>query len=198
MNTTESWDSTFKEGKDFTSFNEIFLDEILIPALNKSDTTKKQLLDVGCGTGDVLFKMMKRGWNVTGIDGSSEAVRIALARTGLGTERILAGDIDQGILDELTGKKFDLITVKLVIAFVKDKKRMISSMKNLLSEHGKLVLISPLIYEGITYTKPNTTGIGVKESELSNILKATFREVDLFHRDFIDDNGVIGYYLCEG
>ena len=197
MNTIEAWNNVFKAGKDFTSFNEIFLDKILLPLLNeKPGMTKKELLDIGCGTGDVLFKMMNRGWNVTGVDGSSEAVQMALVRTGLGTERILVGDINNGALDVFTGRKFDLIITKLVIAFVKDKKLMLSRVRELLSNHGKLLIISPLLYEGTTYTKPHTTGIAVRESELSNILKTTFHEFNLIHRDFADDNGVTGYYIC--
>lgn len=197
MSTEEHWDNTFKEGKDFTTLNEVFLDEVLAPHITeilKSET--KTALDVGCGTGDTVLKLMKRGFMVKGIDVSGEAVRIAKERTSLDDNHILVGNIDDGALNQFVGETYNLITMKLVLAFMKDKKSVLCVLAKLLSKNGKLLIITPLIYPNVTYEKKRTIGISVNEVELSQILNEVFVSHELIHKDFQDDNSVIGYYLC--
>lgn len=198
MNPKERWDEVFKQGKDFTTLNDIFIDEELLPRLTpKEGVTPRTLLDVGCGTGDVLMRMQKRGFDVTGIDASSEAVRIARERTGLDEQSVVEGDIDALGLDKFHANTYDLITNKLVIAFIKDKKVFLKNIHDLLSENGQLLLITPLLYSGTEYIKPHTRGIAVDVEIVGTLLNEQFSSVNLFHKDFMDDNGVLGYYLCE-
>lgn len=196
MNPKERWDEVFKQGKDFTTLNVVFLDEELFPRLSSSAVdTPRTFLDIGCGTGDALMKMQERGFAVSGIDASAEAVRIAREKTGL-NEEIVVGDIDAGDLGQFEQNKYDLIFVKLVIAFIKDKESFVKNIRSLLSENGQLLLMTPLVYPDTEYTKPNTKGIAVDAGIIDALLKKNFSKVDLFHKDYLDDNGVLGYYLC--
>lgn len=197
MTPKERWDAVFKEGKDFTSFNEIFIDEVLVPKLSKIEqNTEQKLLDIGCGKGDLMFKMKNRGFIVSGIDASDEAMEVARKLVGDDEAEIISGDLDEEALSHFRGKKFDLITMKLVIAFIKDKAEILKEVNNLLKEDGKFLLITPLTRQDITYTKAQTKGIAVDAILIETLLKSTFSKFELIHRDFIEDNGVVGYYLC--
>ncbi|MCP5464536.1 MAG: methyltransferase domain-containing protein [Deltaproteobacteria bacterium] len=60
------------------------------------DLPKGRLLDVGCGTGDVLNEALLRGYNATGIDASEGMVQKAKTRHGLDDQQIkvsLADDL---------------------------------------------------------------------------------------------------------
>lgn len=197
MTPKERWDAVFKEGKDFTTFNEIFIDEVLLPRLSQmKQKTEPTLLDIGCGKGDLMFKMKKRGFIVSGIDASDEAVRIARELVDESDTAIISGDLDEDALRFFQGKKFNLITMKLVIAFIKDQAGILREINDLLEDDGKFLLITPLIRQEVTYTKPQTKGIAVDAILIETLLKSSFGKFELIHRDFIEDNGVVGYYLC--
>jgi cyclopropane fatty-acyl-phospholipid synthase-like methyltransferase len=70
--------------------------------------TPGRALDLGCGTGTNLVTLANRGWQVTGIDFSGHAVKVArrrLASLGL-SGKIIQGDVSRKL--KLDGK-FDLI-----------------------------------------------------------------------------------------
>lgn len=57
-----------------------------------SDGNGRRLLDLGCGTGDHLARYRKQGYDVAGVDGSGEMLRIAqLNNPGV---EILASDVE--------------------------------------------------------------------------------------------------------
>lgn len=196
MDTKERWDKAFAEGKDFNSLNEIFVDTELMPRLEKFlPSDSRSVLDIGCGTGDVLCKMQKRGFQVTGVDASSVAVEIARVKTGIGAERIIVGDLDKGALDQFKGP-YTLITMKLVVAFVSDRSKLFADIKRLLHPRGVFLVLSPVTYSGVSYSKPITKSIAVDEECLLVDLSHVFPQVECIHKDYLDDNGILGYYLC--
>lgn len=44
---SKKWNEGYKEGRDYTTLNEVFVDEILIPQIETSISTRR-LLDIGC------------------------------------------------------------------------------------------------------------------------------------------------------
>ena len=69
-----------------------------------------RVLDAGCGNGKGLLAMAERGWRVTGVDFSDEAVRLcetALGRRGLSAELLVA---------DATELPFDDATFDAVVA----------------------------------------------------------------------------------
>ncbi len=97
-----------------------------------------RMLEVGCGTGNVL-KMLEQacpGWTVVGMDLFFEGLHYARQRSG---SLLIQGDI----CEPPFGAQFDLIGLFDVLEHVPDDRRILRNMVNLLTEKGKLVLTVP-------------------------------------------------------
>jgi 2-polyprenyl-3-methyl-5-hydroxy-6-metoxy-1,4-benzoquinol methylase len=94
------------------------------------------LLDVGCGSGEWLLSMRKRGWKVFGTDFDQQAVDLA-AGSGL--------DVRCGTLADLNfaPESFDAITLSHVIEHVPDPTGTLAECGRLLKPGGQLVIYTP-------------------------------------------------------
>ncbi len=99
-------------------------------------STKGKLLDVGCGSGEFLFSMQFRGWEVTGIDSDLKAVQVAQSK---GLDVKYGNLFDQNFNDE----SFDAIVLSHFIEHVYDPKKILIECKRLLKKGGKLVIATP-------------------------------------------------------
>jgi ubiquinone/menaquinone biosynthesis C-methylase UbiE len=61
-----------------------YLEDLLI----KFGPARKEILDVACGTGTMLIKLAKKGYNCTGIDFSEEMLKIARKKAGSASLKI--------------------------------------------------------------------------------------------------------------
>lgn len=97
----------------------------------------KRCLEVGCATGEFSALLDRLGWDVTGIDISSEAIRHAKAR-------FPEIDLKSGDIDSLgCASEFDLICAFEVIEHVLSPRRFFSEAANALKPEGVLVLTTP-------------------------------------------------------
>lgn len=103
--------------------------------MNSFQTEEKNLLDVGCGTGDFLLTCKNNNWNVVGVEPNSNAK--SLAKEKLKTETIFDS------LNEIDSKQFDVITLWHVLEHVPDLDNYISKLKSLLKPNGVLVIAVP-------------------------------------------------------
>ncbi len=95
-----------------------------------------RLLDVGCGSGEWLLAMRRRGWTVEGLDFDEGAVKVA-RQEGLKVE---SGSLeDQNYPDDY----FDAVTLNHVIEHVPDPVRTLAVCRRILKPDGKLVLFTP-------------------------------------------------------
>lgn len=97
----------------------------------------KSLLDVGCGDGEFLMRMKRRGWMPAGVDPDSAAIEIARGRLG---SAVVCGDLSKIV--EL-GRKFDVIAANHVIEHVRDPIEFLQLCGGLLREDGCVVLLTP-------------------------------------------------------
>lgn len=99
-----------------------------------------KILDLGCGAGEFIAELKKRGCQVWGVDFDREAVRIAKQRFGLKNIYDLS-------LNEFFQKndlpKFDIITLFEVIEHLDDPLAFFLNVKNLLKPGGQLVISTP-------------------------------------------------------
>jgi dolichol-phosphate mannosyltransferase len=91
------------------------------------------LLDVGCYTGVFLDRARKRGWEVTGLEPSQWAARVARSR-GLNVSNSLLSEAD------LAPESFDVITVWDVIEHFGDPMAEVERLQRLLRPGGLLAL----------------------------------------------------------
>ncbi len=101
--------------------------------INSFNTSSKNILDVGAGTGDFLKVCKNNSWNVFGIEPDSGARNIASNK-----QIILQDD-----LSKITNQKFDVITLWHVLEHVENLQEYISTLNNLLSDNGRLIIAVP-------------------------------------------------------
>lgn len=104
--------------------------------LNSFNTASKNLLDVGCGTGDFLAICNTNGWNVIGVEPSESAKDLALKKLD-NTSKIY-----QNVF-ELENERFDVITLWHVLEHVPELEAYILQLKKLLKPNGVLVVAVP-------------------------------------------------------
>ena len=94
---------------------------------------EKNILDVGAGTGDFLKVCKSNSWNVFGTEPDAGARNIAAKK----------GIVLQKDLSKLIGQKFEIITLWHVLEHVENLSEYISILKNMLADHGKLIIAVP-------------------------------------------------------
>jgi 2-polyprenyl-3-methyl-5-hydroxy-6-metoxy-1,4-benzoquinol methylase len=106
--------------------------------INSFETENKNLLDIGCGTGDFLSVCKSDGWHVVGIEPNEKARSLAKAK--------LVGHHGGEVISELnksSAEKFDVITLWHVLEHVPNLEDYISRLKLMLKQTGVLVVAVP-------------------------------------------------------
>jgi glycosyltransferase involved in cell wall biosynthesis/2-polyprenyl-3-methyl-5-hydroxy-6-metoxy-1,4-benzoquinol methylase len=98
----------------------------------------KRLLEVGCGNGELLVEAQKRGYDVTGVEISPSATRIAQDK--LGSERVRCGDIEHVTLERAS---FDVCVLSDVIEHTRNPARFLQIIHELLVPGGTLFIVTP-------------------------------------------------------
>lgn len=104
--------------------------------INSFSSETKQLLDVGCGTGDFLQTAQQNGWLVSGIEPNKEARGIANSKTNksvFNTEQLQKFEL----------KQFDVITLWHVLEHLPSLEDHIKTFKGLLKDNGTLLIAVP-------------------------------------------------------
>ncbi len=104
--------------------------------INGFKTEHKQLLDIGCGTGDFLKKAQDNSWKVTGIEPDAAARTITKRKIG---DQVF--DIDK--LARLPSHSFDVITLWHVLEHLPNLEMHIALFQKLLKSNGKLIIAVP-------------------------------------------------------
>lgn len=96
-----------------------------------------RLLDVGCGAGRYLQLMRALGWNVIGVDTSSEAIRVARDVVGLEAH---VGDVrDLGLLEA----SFDAVTLAHTLEHVPEPVDALRELRRVTRRGGRLAIVVP-------------------------------------------------------
>jgi len=183
-----NWNEIFKKGAKYKPLNEIYLENLLKEIEKYSKNSDKVLIDLGCGTGNSLLKFVQKGYSVIGVDISDIALKEAenlLKKENVKNYVLHCMDLDEFKISE----KADIVFSKLTIAFVQDKPKFIENVKKIMKDNGVFVLITPVLYSGIQYTKEDKPGIAVKYDEIYNLLKESFNNVDIFDHDYFGERG---------
>jgi 2-polyprenyl-3-methyl-5-hydroxy-6-metoxy-1,4-benzoquinol methylase len=104
--------------------------------VNRFSAHHGDLLDVGCGTGYFLSVCRQDGWRVDGVELSD----LARSKAEKRTEQVLFSSTDAL---EVTGKRFDIITLWHVFEHLYDINASFVQLKRLLKPDGTLILALP-------------------------------------------------------
>ena len=105
----------------------------------------KSILDIGCGTGELMSYLEESGFKTHGVEPSADAVRIVKDK-GLSISNMT---IDE--FAECNEKKFDVITMISVLEHVPHPPNVIEKLKNMLNNNGILCVIVPNDFSDIQY-----------------------------------------------
>jgi protein-L-isoaspartate(D-aspartate) O-methyltransferase len=183
-----NWNETYASGRDYSRMKPDVFEGILeVANVNESG----EALDIGCGTGELAVMLAKRGFSVTGVDLSEVALHAATTRAENAkvTDKttFMVGDIaDPKTTTKLADKKYDLITCKLVLAFIQDKDAVIVWVKSHLTENGAFVLITPVLHKGREYS-PRLNNISVDYGQLTELLKKYFTEPTIVDKESFEE-----------
>jgi 2-polyprenyl-6-hydroxyphenyl methylase/3-demethylubiquinone-9 3-methyltransferase len=100
----------------------------------------KTVLDVGCGAGLLVEPLARLGAKVTGLDAAPEnigAARTHAAAMGLEIEYIAGG------IEDLPGRRFDLVTSMEVIEHVSNPAAFVAGLAEALAPGGLMILSTP-------------------------------------------------------
>jgi 2-polyprenyl-3-methyl-5-hydroxy-6-metoxy-1,4-benzoquinol methylase len=98
--------------------------------------TAGRVLDVGCGSGELLHRLAERGWAVEGVDSDPTSVERARAR-GF---RVLLGSLEE---QGYPSGSFDAVTMSHVIEHVPDPTALLAEAHRILKPGGLLVVVTP-------------------------------------------------------
>jgi 2-polyprenyl-3-methyl-5-hydroxy-6-metoxy-1,4-benzoquinol methylase len=104
--------------------------------INSNTGSDKQLLDIGCGTGDFLKEAQQNNWNVTGIEPNEQARQIANIKT-------IDSVFETEHLQKFESHSFDVITLWHVLEHLPKLEEQILMFKKLLKPNGTLIIAVP-------------------------------------------------------
>ncbi|MET9876772.1 class I SAM-dependent methyltransferase [Actinacidiphila glaucinigra] len=168
-----AWDEHYASGRDFRRLSASERDLLAeqVPAGNGS-----RALDMGCGTGELALHLADLGYAVDGLDFAGSALARAGKRGPAAKGvRWLCGDIEHEVPAELDEAAYDLVTLRLVVAFLRDRSRVLRRLTARLRPGGALVVITPLAAN----TPAERRNIALDEDEIGALVDG-WASVDRF------------------
>lgn len=124
----KGWDYSFKNG--LTPWREgANVDEVLrIPRISGGNA-----LDLGCGTGEWAIALAKKGFEVEGLDFSSEALRIAQSLPNAQKVTWAKWDLEKLAQYPFKHALYDIVIDHKVLSFIQEKENYLEAVKFILS-----------------------------------------------------------------
>ncbi|MFE1287440.1 class I SAM-dependent methyltransferase [Streptomyces sp. NPDC058751] len=171
--TRTDWSEYYTGGRDFRRLGEEEKSLLVEQAPAPKDG---RALDVGCGTGELAVHLASLGYTVDGVDFAEGALERARAEHPE-AERVrwLCVDVEHDDLSGLAEDGYDLVVLRLSIAFVRDRARVLRRLAARLREGGTLVVITPVV----EHTPRERRRIALDERELGALTDG-FEQVERF------------------
>ena len=110
-----------------------------VKLINSLSNSKGRILDIGCGTGDLLSACESNGWIINGVEPSDKAR--ALAEQKISSKELLVSNIDEVSFD--SKDRYDVICMFHVLEHVPNLLAYVSKLKELLTDEGSLIIAVP-------------------------------------------------------
>ena len=195
-NKKKFWDDLFAGGQIYRPLKDENLEAILKQYADTTGLQPKDVADIGAGTGDVAVALAKRGFNVTAFDISSVALDLASVKAkeagvGIYTQE---ADINAPDFGDAYQGAFDLIFLKIAIAFASNKTDVVQCLCSMLRPKGAVVIITPILVPGGEYDE-RQKGISVLRSDLEDVLEKNFGKVKIISEQG-EQTWPLVTYLC--
>ncbi|MFC8536627.1 methyltransferase, partial [Streptomyces sp. NPDC057249] len=165
------WEQHFSDGRGFRQVGER---EREILAAHTPAPDGARALDLGCGTGELAAYLALLGYTVDAVDFADSALaRAREEHADVEGVRWLRLDIERDDPAPLREEGYDLITLRLVWAFVRDRGRVLRGLGERLRDEGALVVITPVA----ATTPEERRGIALDEDEIA-VLAAGWETVE--------------------
>lgn len=99
-------------------------------------SSKGSILDIGCGTGELLSYFKNENWKTTGIEPNENARNIAISENGIDV-------LNEDKLSTLPSNSFDVVSMWHVLEHVPDLNKRISEVSNLIKDDGTMIFALP-------------------------------------------------------
>ena len=105
--------------------------------IEKYSSKPGKVLDVGAGTGKLLYELKIKGWQIDGIDGDYEAIKYCKQRR----VKISQHDVKKRL--PFKTNSFELVTALDVLEHVKDDKKLLVELKRVVKSKGMIIITVP-------------------------------------------------------
>ncbi|MGW2016824.1 methyltransferase, FxLD system [Streptomyces sp. NPDC001927] len=157
----DEWQQHYGEGKGWRRLGE--RERELLAEHTPVPEGGGRALDVGCGTGELAAHLASLGYSVDAVDFAESAIaRAREEHADVEGVRWLQMDIERDDPAPLHEEGYDLITMRLVYPFVRDRCRIVHGLGELLRDGGALVAITPVVEN----TSVERHGIALDEEEI--------------------------------
>ncbi|MFR9757117.1 class I SAM-dependent methyltransferase [Streptomyces sp. TR06-5] len=138
---SEEWSTVHDRGRRFRPLGPV--EKRVLADLTAA--RRGRALDVGCGTGELAVFLAGLGHTVDAADFAPGALRAARRehRDAVGV-RWIRRDIERDGTEGLAAGGYHLITLRLVVAFLRDRERVLRDLGRLLRPGGALVVVTPV------------------------------------------------------
>jgi len=154
-----------------------FIEKVFSEFLDKKP---KKILDIGCGTGNYMTILLRKGYDVTGVDASASMVTLAEKKIrNLGfNNKVIVNTMSKFNIDE----QFDAaICMFAVLNYVTDTEELVKSLANIRKhlKRGALFLFDFWYGPAVLRINPSTR-IKVIEANKTKVIRTVTPEIDTF------------------
>ncbi|MEU4359966.1 methyltransferase, FxLD system [Streptomyces virginiae] len=140
----DQWEKHYSDGKNFRQVGE--RERELLAEHTPAPDGGGRALDVGCGSGELAAYLACLGYTVDAVDFADTAIaRAREEHAGVDGVLWLHLDIEHDDWAPLHEEGYDLITLRLMYPFVKDRGRLVHGLGERLRRGGALVVITPVM-----------------------------------------------------
>ncbi|WP_085993455.1 class I SAM-dependent methyltransferase [Oceanobacillus senegalensis] len=109
----------------------------IVPLITSYFKKGSKVLDIGCGDGYGSYKLYEEGYDVTGIDLSSEMIALAKQKRGLEPIRFLQGNVNELPFNNQT---FDGVMVITVLEWTENPLHALREIKRIVKKDGLICI----------------------------------------------------------